>query len=94
MWASSQLVELRPAAPYILGATIGHGDDMVSGIQRGLVYGVRPGLNAGLRPRVGLTGVVTLLRMPVVKVLLGIGLAEPVGIEETGVGALVNKFLL
>ena len=63
-------------------------------IQPGLGFGLGPGLRAGLRPKVGLTGAVSLLRRPLARVLLGMGLEPPVRLEGAGVGALAIELLI
>ena len=56
-------------------------------IEPGLGIGLGPGLWAGFRPSVGPTGVVSLLRRPLVRVLLAMGLEAPLSVEGAGVVA-------
>ena len=49
---------------------------------------------AGLRPKVGPTGTVGLVRRPLVRVLLGMGLEAPLSVKGAGVGAPAIELLL
>ena len=94
VWANKQPVELGPVVPCVPSATIGHGDDIDLAIQPGLGFGLCPGLRAGLRRRMGPAGVVSLLRRPLLRGLLGVGLEVPLSVEGAGVRAPTSELLL
>ena len=94
VWAGCQSVKLGPAVPCVPNATIVHGDDMDLEIQPRLGFRLGPRLRAGLRPKVGLTRAVTLLRRPLVRVILGMGVEPPLGVKGAEVGAPAIEHLL
>ena len=66
---------------------------MDSWIQSSLWFRLGPGFGDGLRPKVVLTRAVSLLCMPPVRVLLGMGLEPLLSVETTRVGTTANDFL-
>ena len=94
VWGNRRLVELGAAVPSVPGATIGHGHDMDMAIQPGLGFGLGPRLPTRLRRQMGRTGALGLLRRPLLRVLVGVGLEVFVSVERARVWAPASKILL
>ena len=94
MWANTEPIKLGSALTCVLGATIGHADDMHLAIQHGLGLELSPGSKAGRPHRIGPAGAVSLLHRSLLRVVLGGGLEAPHTVERSRVRVLKSKLLL
>ena len=87
VWANRHPFKPRPAVACVSCATMGHGDHMDLAIPAGVGFGFGLGLRARLPHRMGPGRAVSVLRRPLLRVLLGVWLEAPLSAEGDRVRA-------